>query len=277
MAPHRPKARPRVRPLLPLEAREQWRGRKPRDLSIVAPVFDEADNLRPLYERILVAMDDASSAALDWELVLVDDGSEDNSRERITELCARDSRVHGIFFEHNCGQTAALSAGFQFAAGTLIATLDADLQNDPIDLAGMIKRLREEERDAVVGWREKRQDPWVRRASARVANAVRRRLTGDSIRDTGCSLKVMRRAAIQALPLFEGMHRFLPTLLRMHGFDVAETPVTHHPRAAGKSKYGVRNRVFKASRDTLAVRWMLRRKLLLPIESVTDKASSEGR
>lgn len=266
----------RVRASLPLEARETWRGRRERDLSIVAPVFDEQENLEPLYERVAQALGESATAGIDWELVLVDDGSRDESRARISELCARDPRVKGIFFEHNCGQTAAISAGLQFAAGALIATMDADLQNDPADLARMITMLRDGEHDAVVGWREKRQDPWLRRASASVANAVRRRLTGDTIRDTGCSLKVMRRTAIQALPLFEGMHRFLPALLSMHGFDVVETAVAHHPRTAGQSKYGLGNRLVKASRDTFAVRWMQRRRLLLPIEEVLGDEPQQG-
>ncbi len=259
-------ARTPSRALLPLQARETWRERRPCDLSVVAPVFDEEANLLPLYERVAAALDDGRD--LDWELVLVDDGSRDASLQRIEALCASDERVKGISLGRNCGQTAALAAGIQFASGTLIATLDADLQNDPRDLARMVAMLNDEGRDAVVGWREKRQDPWIRRASAKISNAVRRALTGDSIRDTGCSLKVMRRTAIQALPLFDGMHRFLPTLLTMHGFDVAETSVAHHPRAAGKSKYGVFNRVFRASRDLFAVRWMQRRKLVLPIEKV---------
>jgi glycosyltransferase involved in cell wall biosynthesis len=255
--------------LLPTQAREAWRGRSPRELSVVAPVYDEEPNLVPLYEQVAAALGEGHD--LDWELVLVDDGSRDLSAQRIAELCERDVRVKGIFLGQNCGQTAALAAGLQFAAGELIATLDADLQNDPKDLARMIAMLKDGGHDAVVGWREKRQDPWLKRVSARVSNVIRRQLTGGTIRDTGCSLKVMRREAIQALPLFEGMHRFLSTLLVTHGFDVEETPVAHHPRAAGRSKYGLFNRVFRASRDLFAVRWMQRRKLLLPIEEVIDR------
>ena len=150
----------------------------------------------------------------------------------------------GVLFARNCGQTAATAAGIHLARGRLIATLDADLQNDPIDLPAMI--LQMPGHDAVVGYRLQRRDDFVRRVSSRVANRIRNWITQDRIRDTGCSLKVFRAQAIQALPLFEGMHRFLPTLLRYHGFSVLEHPVSHHPRTAGRSKYGVRNRALRA-------------------------------
>ncbi len=250
--------------LLPFHVRERWpAGRRPA-LSLVAPVFDEEANLERLHQKVV----EVFGARGDFELVLVDDGSRDRSAELIRGLCARDERVKGVFFARNCGQTAAISAGIQVAAGELVATMDADLQNDPADLPRMIELLKQGGHDAVVGWRKKRNDTFVRRASSRLANAVRNAISGDSIRDTGCSLKVFRREAIQALPLFEGMHRFLPTLLRYHGYDVAETPVEHHPRTAGVSKYGVWNRAFKATKDLFAVRWMRRRRLLLPIREV---------
>lgn len=233
------------------------------ELSLVAPVFEEEDNLEPLYQRVVEAFGDGT----DWELVLVDDGSRDRSPERIAALAERDPRVVGVFFAENQGQTAAMATGIQAAAGRLIATLDADLQNDPIDLPAMIARL--EGHDAVVGYRERRQDSWVRLASSRIANGIRNRLSGDSIRDTGCSLKVFRAEAVRPLPYFEGMHRFLPTLLRYHGFSVIEHPVSHHPRVAGKSKYGIRNRALRAFKDLLAVRWMRRRLIRVPIRAVT--------
>jgi glycosyltransferase involved in cell wall biosynthesis len=201
-----------------------------------------------------------------WELILVDDGSRDRSPELIRALARRDPRVVGVFFARNCGQTAATAAGIQVARGRVIATMDADLQNDPGDLPAMLEMLPGH--DAVVGWRRKRRDTFVRRASSRIANGVRNWISKDSIRDTGCSLKVFRAEAIQAIPLFEGMHRFLPTLLRYHGYSVLEHPVGHHPRAAGQSKYGVWNRVFRATKDLIAVRWMRARLLKLPIREV---------
>lgn len=237
---------------------------QPCELSLVAPVYNELDNLRPLVARVV----EIFGAGNDWELVLVDDGSKDGSAERIAELAAADRRIVGVFFERNCGQTAAICAGIQLARGKLIATLDADLQNDPGDLPTMIGRLGSN--DAVVGYRERRQDDWVRRVSSRIANRIRNRLSHDEIRDTGCSLKVFRAPAVQRLPLFEGMHRFLPTLLRYQGCSVIEHPVSHHPRVAGKSKYGVGNRAWRAFKDLLAVRWMRTRWIHLPIREVRD-------
>jgi dolichol-phosphate mannosyltransferase len=250
--------------LLPFHVRERWPSRPQLTLSLVAPVYDEEANLERLYNKVV----EVFGTQIAWELVLVDDGSCDRSPDLIRDLCSRDPRVRGVFFARNCGQTAAISAGLQVASAELIATLDADLQNDPADLPRMIELLRGGQHDAVVGWRKKRNDTFVRRVSSKIANAVRNSISGDSIRDTGCSLKVFRREAIQAMPLFEGMHRFLPTLLRYHGYSVIETPVDHHPRIAGVSKYGVWNRAFKATKDLFAVRWMRRRRLLLPIREV---------
>lgn len=237
---------------------------RPLELSLIAPVFNEEGNVERLHARVVEVFGDRR----DWELVLVDDGSRDRSPELIHELARRDPRVFGVFFARNCGQTAATAAGLRFARGRLIATLDADLQNDPIDLPAMISKLQGH--DAVVGYRLKRRDTWVRRASSRIANAIRNWISKDRIRDTGCSLKVFRAEAIRAIPLFEGMHRFLPTLLRYHGFAVVEHPVSHHPRTAGQSKYGVGNRAWRAFKDLLAVRWMRSRMIALPIREVTD-------
>ncbi len=257
---------PGARPgLLPFQARDRFpgRARSTLELSLVAPVYDEEANVERLHARVV----EVFGAREGWELILVDDGSRDRSPELIRALAVRDPRVVGVFFERNCGQTAAIAAGIQLARGKLVATLDADLQNDPGDLPAMIALMPGH--DAVVGWRMKRRDTFVRRASSRVANGVRNWISKDSIRDTGCSLKVFRAEAIQALPLFEGLHRFLPTLLRYHGFSVIEHGVGHHPRTAGVSKYGVWNRVFRATKDLFAVRWMRARLLKLPIREVT--------
>ena len=229
-------------------------------LSLVAPVYNEVDNLRPLYDRVVEVFQDA----LHWELVLVDDGSTDGSRELIAQLSREDARVRGVFFAHNCGQTAAVLGGIRASQGALLATMDADMQNDPADLPAMLERLGEH--DAVVGYRQKRNDSWIRRVSSKVANGVRNRLSGDQIRDTGCSLKLFRTRAIRDIALFEGMHRFLPTLLRYNGYSVIEHPVSHFPRTAGTSKYGVWNRVFRSFRDLIAVRWMRSRIIRLPLQ-----------
>jgi dolichol-phosphate mannosyltransferase len=259
-------------PLLQSQVRERF----PRasaaslDLSLIAPVYDEAPNLERLHRRVVEVFGDR----VRWELVLVDDGSRDGSGDVIRTLAESDPRVVGAFLARNCGQTAATCAGIQLARGELLATLDADLQNDPVDLPAMIELLRGKDgspgHDAVVGFRAKRNDNFVRRASSKIANAIRNWISQDEIRDTGCSLKVFRAGAIQAIPLFEGMHRFLPTLLRYHGYSVIEHPVSHHPRVAGKSKYGVMNRAFRALKDLFAVRWMRGRLIRLPIREVTD-------
>ena len=231
-------------------------------LSLVAPVYDEKDNLEPLYQRVL----EVFGERVNWELVLVDDGSTDGSTEVMRALARRDPRVRCIVFTRNCGQTTAMRVGIHSSRAPLVATLDADLQNDPADLPEMIERLGAN--DAVVGYRVKRNDNFVRRVSSKIANAVRNWLSADSIRDTGCSLKVFRAPAIREIPLhFEGMHRFMPTLLRYYGYSVLEHPVSHHARRSGSSKYGVLNRAFRAFRDLLAVRWMrsrIRRVALVP-------------
>jgi glycosyltransferase involved in cell wall biosynthesis len=259
-----------VEPLLQAEVRARFRSASaaapaaPLELSLVAPVYDERENLEPLYQRVV----EVFGTEKRWELVLVDDGSRDGSGDAIRALAKRDPRVVGVFFAKNCGQTAATCAGIQLARGALVATLDADLQNDPADLPAMIARLPGH--DAVVGYRLKRHDSFVRRASSRIANGIRNWISQDDIRDTGCSLKLFRAEAIQAIPLFEGMHRFLPTLLRYHGYSVVEQAVSHRPRVAGKSKYGVMNRAFRALKDLFAVRWMRGRLIRLPIREVTD-------
>ncbi len=254
------------RDLLLWEVRERFPARRSKtvDLSLVAPVFEEEGNLERLHARVV----EIFGTRTNWELVLVDDGSKDRSGEMIRALARRDPRVVGVFFGRNRGQTAATAAGLHLARGKLIATLDADLQNDPADLPKMIELM--EGHDAVVGWRMKRRDTFVRRISSKIANGIRNWISKDTIKDTGCSLKVFRAEAIQAIPLFEGMHRFLPTLLRYHGFSVIEHGVGHHPRTAGTSKYGVWNRAFRALKDLFAVRWMRARLLRLPIREVSD-------
>jgi len=220
------------------------------ELSLVAPVYNEVENLRPLLARVVESLE----PHFRFELILVDDGSTDGSRELIARLMEEDLRVRGLFHPENRGQTAAVAAGLRAARAELVATMDADMQNDPGDLVQLFGALGDH--DAVVGWRQKRNDDWLRRVSSKIANAIRNKLSGDSIRDTGCSLKIFRTRAIRRVPLFEGMHRFLPTLLRIHGYTVTEHPVSHHPRTRGVSKYGVRNRALRAFRDLIAVRWM---------------------
>jgi len=225
-------------------------------LSIVIPVYNERENLAPLHAELTGVMKSFDDA---YEILFVDDGSTDGSDRVLRQMRSADARVRVLTFARNAGQSAAMDAGFKGARGEVVVTLDADLQNDPADIPRLIEALAGW--DAVVGVRRKRQDNLVRRVSSLVANYVRNRLSDETITDTGCSLKAFRRVALSRLVLYDGMHRFLPTLLKMEGFRVREIPVGHRPRRHGDSKYGIGNRLLPSFMDLLAVRWMKRRKL----------------
>jgi glycosyltransferase involved in cell wall biosynthesis len=249
------------------------------DLSVVVPVFNEEQNLPVLAGEIAAALEGAEAPggrqapegrrapegrqALAYEVLLVDDGSTDGSPRVLAELAARDRRLRVLRLPRNRGQSAALAIGFRHARGRLTATLDGDLQNDPADLPRLLAELETgaagEAVDVVCGVRAKRRDTWVRRVSSRVANGVRNRLTAESIADVGCTLRVYRTAFVADLPMFDGMHRFLPTLLRLAGARIKEVPVHHRPRLHGTPKYNIRNRIWRALVDLFAVRWMQRR------------------
>jgi dolichol-phosphate mannosyltransferase len=223
-------------------------------LTLVVPVYDEADNLRPLYGEIVAAL----AAGPEFELIFVDDGSRDASPAVLATLAAADPRVRLLRSRRNAGQSAALAAGARAARGAVTVTLDADLQNDPADIPLLLAAL-DEDCDVVCGVRQKRRDSWVRLLSSRIANGVRNRLTHESIADVGCTLRACRTVYLLRIPWFDGMHRFLPTLLRQAGARIREVPVRHRPRLAGKSKYGIGNRLWRGIKDLLAVRWMQQR------------------
>jgi dolichol-phosphate mannosyltransferase len=227
------------------------------DVSLVVPVKDEADNVAPLAAEIGAAMESSSRS---WECVWVDDGSRDGTGDALDRICAQDPRHRVLHLARNFGQSAAMAAGFASARGKLFVTLDGDGQNDPRDVPGMIALLVDRDVDVVNGWREVREDDLVRRLSSRVANGFRNWLTGEHVRDVGCSLRVLRREAVRHLFVFRGMHRFLPTLARLNGAArLLEVPVHHRPRTRGKTKYGVNNRLWVGLADTFAVRWLERR------------------
>lgn len=228
------------------------------DLSVVFPVYNEEENVPILLDEIARALD---GKGWTYEMVAVDDGSADRSLEVLRNLKAKYPALRVIRFEKNSGQTAALDAGWRGARGRLVVSLDADLQNDPADIPKMMKELERSGADMVIGVRVNRKDTWSRRMQSKIGNSVRNWITGDRITDTGCSLKLARREAIEPVRLFTGMHRFLPTLVRYAGFKVVEMPVNHRPRQFGVSKYGAMNRAFKGLADCLAVRWMSSRNL----------------
>lgn len=226
------------------------------EISIVLPVYNEKENLKPLAEGIVNVM---NSVARCYEVILVDDGSTDGSTEILKELCDQNTCFHCLIFQENCGQTAAFDAGIKNAKGKIIITLDADLQYDPGDIPLLLEKLNE--CDAVCGYRAKRADTSLKRVSSKIANFVRNMLSDENIRDVGCSLKVFKKECMDQVKLFEGMHRFFPTLIKMEGYKVIEVPVNHFPRKHGYSKYSVHNRIFKSFKDLLAVRWMKKRYL----------------
>jgi len=223
-------------------------------LSVVIPIYDEEDSLEPLHRELDAALSGLPGGV---EIVLVDDGSRDRSLEVMRGLAAKDSRVRVLALEANHGQSAAFEAGFGAARGEFIATLDADLQNDPADIPRMMEHLAEA--DVVNGVRADRQDDWVRKVSSKIANGFRNRMTDESVSDVGCSLRVMRASHAKRVKMFRGMHRFLPTLLRLEGARVTEMPVAHRSRRYGESKYGIGNRLFVGLVDVFAVRWMQHR------------------
>jgi len=228
----------------------------PPQLSVVAPFYNEAENVLPLVERIVAALGDNTGGI---ELVLVDDCSNDGTWQAILKAREKDLRVRAVRHTVNQGQSAALWTGFKISRGAIIATLDGDLQNDPADLPRMLSELAA--CDMVCGVRAKRADNWMRRVSSRVARWARRLILRVDFVDSGCNLRVFRSSVLQGLPSFDGIHRFLPILARGSGARVKEIPVLHHPRAAGTSKYGLWNRLGRGIRDLVMVGLLLRRQL----------------
>lgn len=239
-------------------------------LSIVIPVRNEEENVLPLAAEIVTAF---TAARFLWEVVWVDDGSTDRTAARIAALPAphRLIRLH-----RNSGQSAALVAGFLAARGTWIGTLDGDGQNDPRDLARQLEHASRYGFDMVNGIRVERHDSVVRRLSSRLANAARNWIVGDRIADVGCSTRVVRREAALQAPYFDGMHRFLPTLIGMRGFTVTEIPVAHRARRAGRSKYGIQNRLWTGFGDLFGVRWLVsRQRVWRAVELVAGRSPAK--
>jgi glycosyltransferase involved in cell wall biosynthesis len=220
-------------------------------VSVIVPLFNEEDNVSLLQTELRTALTE-----LDHEIVFVDDGSVDRTVERIE--IAPNIRV--IRFEKNAGQSAAIYAGLQAACGATAVLIDGDLQNDPADIPKLLAEITRGA-DLVCGYRRERKDTPVKRLTSWIANAVRSRYTKDGVRDTGCTLKAMRRECVGALIPFKGMHRFIPALIKSAGYRLVEIPVNHRPRRFGQSKYGLGNRALRATIDMFGVRWLLARRL----------------
>jgi dolichol-phosphate mannosyltransferase len=220
-------------------------------VSVIVPVFNEEENVAILQRELREAL-----TGYDYEIIFVDDGSRDETVAHIQP----DARVHILSFEKNAGQSAALYAGLQAGRGEVAVLIDGDLQNDPADIPRLLAEI-DRGADLVCGYRIQRKDTLVKRITSRIANFVRSRFTRDYVRDTGCTLKAMRRECISALVPFKGMHRFIPALIRGAGYSLVEVPVKHRPRRFGQSKYGLGNRAVRATVDMFGVRWLLSRRL----------------
>jgi dolichol-phosphate mannosyltransferase len=220
-------------------------------VSVVVPLFNEEENVSILQSELRAAL-----AGVDHEMIFVDDGSTDRTAEKIE----RDTRTRVVRFERNAGQSAALYIGCKTARGAIVVMIDGDLQNDPADIPRLIAEVTRGA-DMVCGYRTKRQDTWQKRIVSRAANFVRSRYAKDGIRDTGCTLKAMRRECVEALVPFKGMHRFMASLVKGAGYRIVEIPVNHRPRRFGHTKYGFGTRGLKTVRDLFGVRWLLDRHL----------------
>jgi dolichol-phosphate mannosyltransferase len=225
-------------------------------VSVVIPVFNEEGNISQLQKELESVLKE-----IPYEIVFVDDGSQDRTVERIR----RGAHVQVMEFAKNSGQSAAIYAGLANASGTILVLMDGDLQNDPKDIPRLVAEINKGF-DLVCGYRVNRKDSWFKRAQSVIANKVRSRFTKDGIRDTGCSLKAMRRECREALIPFYGMHRFIPALIKGLGYRITEIPVHHRPRQSGMSKYNFGNRALRATIDMLGVRWLLGRQFQIRIK-----------
>ena len=225
------------------------------DLSVIVPVYNEADNVVPLAAEIISVL---AKQARPFLVFFVDDASSDDTWVRIAEAQQLDPRVRGLRHARNAGQSAALWSGIRESKSPLLATMDGDRQNDPADFLPMLEHLSKV--DFVSGRRTRREDGWLRRVSSKVARAARRSLLGVDFVDTGCAVRVFKREVLDGIFGFNGLHRFLPVLVHGGGFRTLELPVSHRPRVAGVSKYGVWNRLGRGIVDLFAIRWYQRRR-----------------
>jgi dolichol-phosphate mannosyltransferase len=232
-------------------------------ISVIIPVFNEEGNVSQLQTELESVLKN-----LFYEIIFVDDGSQDRTVERIRQS----GRVRVVEFSRNSGQSAAIYAGLANASGSLLVLMDGDLQNDPSDIPRLLAEI-EKGFDLVCGYRRNRKDSWFKRVQSVIANKVRSRFTKDGVRDTGCTLKAMRRECREALVPFYGMHRFIPALVKGLGYRITEIPVNHRQRHSGVSKYNFGNRALRATIDMLGVRWLLARRFQIRIKGTNPNSS----
>ncbi|MBI4587031.1 MAG: glycosyltransferase family 2 protein [Planctomycetes bacterium] len=237
----------------------------PVKLSLLTPCYNEEENVQPLVEECFAAL---QKFGVPFEMIAIDDGSTDGTLRRLLALRRERPELRIIHLKERRGQSAALLAGFRAACGEFIGTIDADLQNDPADLMVLFGPVERGECDLASGWRKKRGDSWLRKISTRIANGIRKRFLQDGMNDSAAPMKVYRREVPQRFPTFNGMHRFYPALAVLQGFRVLEIPVNHRPRGRGQSKYGVWNRVFRATLDMFGVAWLRKRAIRYEAEEL---------
>jgi glycosyltransferase involved in cell wall biosynthesis len=244
------------------------------DVSVIVPVLDEVDSIPQLASEVVAAFD---GGPWTWECVWIDDGSTDGTLDLLRKLHRDDPRHRYAAHDRNHGQSAALSTGFSYSRGRILATLDGDLQNDPADLPRLVEELESGDFHMVNGVRAKRQDSWLRRVSSRIANGFRNRVSGATATDVGCSVRAFYRECVERVPLFHGMHRFLPTLVAMRGYRITEVPVKHRPREHGETSYGVHNRLWVGIADTLGVRWLRTRGVNPRVDETSESGTAESK
>jgi glycosyltransferase involved in cell wall biosynthesis len=210
--------------------------------SVVVPVYDEEKSVKPLYEATREVIEKLAVGE-NWEMIFVDDGSDDGTYQELKKLRGGDERIKIIQFRRNFGQTAAWSAGFDYAQGEFVIVLDGDMQNDPQDIPAMLEKMQTDNLDVVSGWRKDRKDNGALKIGSRIGNALHRWMTGEKIHDHGCSLKIYKREALKDLELYGEMHRYITALLSWKGFRVGEIMVRHHPRKYGKTKYSIKKKL----------------------------------
>ncbi|HET6248841.1 MAG TPA: glycosyltransferase family 2 protein [Tepidisphaeraceae bacterium] len=239
-------------------------------LSLVIPAYNEQETLAELLRRVNAAL---AQIGKPFEVLIVDDGSTDNTPRLLDDAMTTYPWLRVLRMQRNGGQSAAFDAGFRAARGQVIATIDADLQNDPEEIPRLLPMLNGV--DMINGWRRDRQDTPMRKLQSRIANRIRNWISQETIQDSASSLKVYKRHCLEGIQLYKGMHRFLPTLVKLRGYSVEEVPVKHSQRYAGTAKYGLRNRALRAFVDLFAVRWMKSRYLRYNVDEVRRDCRGE--